>query len=219
MIQNGVSFGGVHSFNDLDLILGEVSVSPASPKEVFVSIPGADGSIDITEAFGEVKYNDRTAAFAFSMNPGNDLSEAAWEKKKTEVCNRLNGLRCEITIDKDPKYYWVGRCKVNELSTAKRLRRIVVTATVAPYKLKQDVTVNRFVLEKTPREYVLTNARKTVCPTFECTESAEIVIGDSTFNISTGTHKFLDIQLKEGKTPVTVSGVGTLEIKYQEGDL
>lgn len=219
MIEKGVSFGGVHSFWDLGLILSAVDVSPASPKEMFVDVPGADGSIDMTEAFGDVKYNDRTATFTFYMNPSNDLSEAAWERKKTEVCNRLNGLRCQITIDKDPDYYWTGRCNVNEHASEKRLRKIVVGARVAPYKLKQDVTVHSFNLNETPTEYTLLNSRKTACPVFECSGSAVVVIGASTFNISEGTHKILDIQLREGETTVIISGTGTLKINYQEGDL
>lgn len=219
MIQSGVSFGGVHSFWDLDLILAAVSVSPASPKEAYVDIPGADGTIDMTEALGEVKFKDRIATFTFYMNPGSDLSDAAWEEKKTAVCNRVNGVRCRITIDKDPDFYWTGRCKVNELSSSKKLRKIVVGASVAPYKLKQDVTVYSVNLSSSPSEVKLWNGRKTVSPSFECTGAAVLTIGDATFNISEGTHKILDIQLHEGETTVTVTGTGKLDIKYQEGDL
>lgn len=219
MIQHGVSFGDVHSFYDLDLILAAVNISPASPKEAYIDIPGADGSLDMTEALGEVKYKDRTATFTFFMNPGSDLSEAAWEEKKMAVCNRLNGIRCNITLDKDPDYFWQGRCRVNEHTSAKKLRKFVVAASVAPYKLKKDETVYSVSLSESPSELKLTNGRKTVCPVFECTGAAVLVIGDDTFNISEGTHKVLDIQLHEGTTTVTVSGTGTLNIKYQEGEL
>lgn len=141
MIEKGISFGGLHSFWDLDLILAEAIIPPASPKESFVDIPGADGSVDMTEALGEVKYADRTGAkFTFYMNPAGDLSEEAWEEKKTKVSNLLNGLRCNITLDKDPDYYWQGRCRVDEHASNKKLRKIVVGARLAPYKLKNDLT-------------------------------------------------------------------------------
>lgn len=141
MIETGVSFGGLHSFYDLDLILADVSIPPASPKTNYVEIPGADGSVDLTEAHGEVKYSDRTGAkFTFYMNPAGDLSEDAWEEKKKQISNLLNGLRCNITVDKDPGYYWQGRCTVNDHSSNKKLRKFVVGARLAPYKLKTDVT-------------------------------------------------------------------------------
>lgn len=141
MIETGISFGNIHSFRDLDLILSDVVIPPASPKQTFVDIPGADGSVDLTEAHGEVKYSDRTGAkFTFYMNPAGDLSEDAWEAKKTEISNLLNGQRCDITLDKDPGYYWQGRCTVSDHASSKKLRKFVVGARLAPYKLKQDVT-------------------------------------------------------------------------------
>lgn len=141
MIETGIAFGNIHSFRDLDLILSEAVIPPATPKTSYVDIPGADGSVDMTEAHGEVKYSDRTGAkFTFYMNPAGDLSEEAWEAKKMEISNRLNGLRCNITLDKDPDYYWQGRCTVSDHSHNKKLRKFVVGARLAPYKLKQDVT-------------------------------------------------------------------------------
>lgn len=141
MIETGISFGNIHSFRDLDLILSSVEIPPASPKETYVDIPGANGSVDMTEALGEVKYSDRTGAkFTFYMNPDGDLSESAWEAKKKEISNRLNGLRCNITLDKDPSYYWQGRCKVNDHTSDRKKRKFVVGARLAPYKLKTDMT-------------------------------------------------------------------------------
>ncbi len=121
MIEKGVYFGNIHTFFDLDLILSKVIVSPAVPKTVYIDIPGADGSLDLTEANGEVKYSDRDIKFTLTMNPASDLSESAWEAKKTEVSNALNGKACRITLDKDPGYYWEGRCKVDELEASELL--------------------------------------------------------------------------------------------------
>ena len=220
MISKGISFGELHSFWDLDLILASVEIPPASPKEDYIEIPGADGSLDMTEAHGEVKYADRTGVkFTFSMNPSGDLSEDAWEEKKKEVGNRLNGWRGKITLDKDPEYFWEGRCKLDALSSSKRLRQIVVGARLAPYKLKTDVTSISVALTGNPFVIALTNSRKAVCPTITCTGDATLTVNGSDFVLSPGTHKVLDIQLHEGETPVTVSGTGTITFEYQEGDL
>lgn len=370
MIQTGISFGELHSFRDLDLILWDVEIPPASPKETFVDIPGADGSVDMTEALGEVKFSDRTGAkFTFYMNPAGDLSDSAWEAKKKEISNLLNGWRGNITLDKDPAYYWQGRCNVSDHSSSKKKRKFVVGARLAPYKLKTDVTreivylcgknllnaakytnvydhsdavyyengtvyvkytnynslmlffdpvpVNpmnkyafrydvaggdrivisffdkdgnnisehgsstgiynelysgRYAAAKNglqitmlpdvasiqiglcamntvgegnfneysniqleigeavtefepytpntePQEITLTNARKTVCPVIECTGETKLEFSGSEINLSEGAHKVLALQLKEGETPVTVSGTGAVTFAYQEGDL
>ena len=69
------------------------------------------------------------------------------------------------------------------------------------------------------KDIILTNGRRTVCPTIFCTGAAAIDAVGAEFNIGEGTHKILDLQLKEGETPVTVSGTGAITFVYQEGDL
>ena len=207
MIETGVSFGELHSFWDLDLILASAEIPPASPKENFVDIPGADGSVDMTEAFGEVKYSDRTGAkFTFYMNPAGDLSEAAWEEKKTQISNRLNGLRCHITLDKDPDYYWQGRCTVNDHASSKKLRKFVVGARLAPYKLKSDVTR---VFVPFCEKNLFNNAVLPEVYGFGCALSQTATGVRATRTSGTGTFKvirWLPIKMLLGKT-ITISAV------------
>ena len=221
MINKGVSFGNVHSYNDLDLILSACEIPPAEPKVNYIDLPGGDGSLDLTEAFGEVKYNDREGCqFTFSMNPAGGLTDADFEAKKTEASNALNGKQCKITLDKDTDYYYIGRCTVSEYLSDKRLRQIVVTARVKPWKYKQDETVVRQTLSTTERTITLTNARKTVIPSITCTnDDTKVTFGTFQTTLSAGTHRILDIQLAEGANAVNISGSGTITFTYQEADL
>lgn len=134
--MKGIMFDDVHSFYDLNLVLSAVNIPPATVKTNFVNNPGGDGSWDLTEAHGKVLYNDRNCTFTLSVLPEDDF-----EEKKTEVSNLLNGRRCKIALDKDPGYYWIGRVSVNSYETSKKLRKIVLGAVVAPYKLKSNKTV------------------------------------------------------------------------------
>lgn len=134
-MMKGIWFDDVHSHTDLNLVLSEINIPPAIPKTTFVDIPGGDGSVDLSEALGEVKFKDRGCSFTFTAFPDDDF-----EVKKRQVSNLLNGKRCKIIVDKDPDYYWIGRCSVDEYASDKRVHQIVVVATVAPYKLKRNVT-------------------------------------------------------------------------------
>lgn len=222
MIGKGVKFGNIHSYHDLNLILSAVSIPPAIPKTTFVDVPGADGTLDLTEALGEVKYNDRDSAqFVFTMNPADDLSDYAFECKKTEVSNALNGIYFErIILDKDADYYYTGRCTVNEYLSDKRIRQIVVTARLKPYKHKVIETVVTEALSTSEKTIVLRNSRKSVIPEITCSADDTTVVFDGaevTFNA--GTHKSLNIQLKEGVNVLQIKGSGTIEFRYREGDL
>lgn len=217
MIETGISFGSTHSYFDLNLILSAVDIPPAQPKTTFIDVPGADGSVDLTEAHGEVKYSDRECSFTFTMLP---TDSSTWEEKKTEVSNLLNGRVFNITLDKDDEYYYSGRCQVKGYEVDKKIRQIVVSAKVKPYKFKQNVTVMKVALASTPKSVILMNGRKRVSPSIQCTnDDTVIVFGDATFNLSAGTHKVLDIQLVEGNNTLTVSGTGSVTFTYQEGDL
>ena len=213
-MANGIRFGDLHSYEDMNLILSKVDLPPASVKTVYVDNPGGDGSWDLTEATGRVNYKDRTAKFTFSVLPQDDF-----EAKKTEISNLLNGRRFKITLDKDPDYYWDGRCTVSGYSANKKMRQIVVSATVAPYKLKQSQTKAAWTLSTTEKTYALNNGRKPVCPTITCTGQAKLIVDGKEFVFGAGTHKNLDFILEEGRTLVKASGSGNVSIVYQEGDL
>lgn len=217
MIAKGILFDDIHSYDDFNLILSVEEIKPAKPKETYVDIPGGDGSIDLTEAHGDVKYNDRDCKFTFTMLPTDTMT---WEEKKTQVSNYLNGKVRKITLDKDSDYYYRGRCTVDSYLSDKKIRQIVVTAKVHPYKYKQDVTTASFEITSTERTVYITNSRKPVCPTITCTNDNTVVIFDgNTHNLSAGTHKVLEIQFVEGNNMVKLSGTGTVTFRFQEADL
>ena len=217
MIETGVLFGDIHSFFDLNLILSPFTPAPATPKTVYVDVAGADEPVDLTEAHGKVFYNPRDFSFTFTINPTDEMT---FDEKVTQVSNALNGKRCKITLDRDPEYYWHGRCVVNEYKQDRRIGQIVVGAKVNPYKLKQEQTVHSFSLTAEEQTVTLWNGRKSAVPVFECTnDNTVVVFGDIRETMSAGTHKFLDICFKEGSNVLKLSGTGTIKITYQEGEL
>lgn len=222
MIERGISFDGIHSYYDFDLILSKVEIPPAVPKEEYIDLAGGNGSLDLSEVHGEVKFKDREGCkFTFTMNPANDLSDSAFEKKKTEVSNALNGKKIErITLDKDSDFYYQGRCKVDQYLSDKRIRQIVVTARVKPYKLKQNKTVSIFALTSNEQTVNIRNSRKTVVPIITCSaNNTNVSFGSLSKTLSAGTHEILDFQLKHGDNIFKVSGSGTIKFEYQEGEL
>ena len=137
--MNGVYFNELHSYNDFNLIMAPFTPAPAMPKTNYMDIAGGNGSLDFTEAFGEVKFQDRDFKFTFTIDPTETMS---FDEKVTQVSNALNGKKCKITLDRDADYYWDGRLTVNEYLQNKSIGQIVISATVRPYKLKQQETIH-----------------------------------------------------------------------------
>ena len=214
--MNGVYFGNIHSFYDLNLILAPFTPAPAEPKVNFLEIPGRDGLLDLTEANGEVKFNSRDFVFIFSVASGDTLT---FDERLSAVSSALKGLRCRITLDRDPDYYWVGRCVLSEYDQDKNIGQIEVTATVDPYKLKQNVTEVTVTLSAEEQIVVLANGRMTVVPTIECTGPCTVTFGDAVYTLEAGTHKIPATRLVEGGNVLKLSGTGEITFTYQEGEL
>lgn len=208
--MKGILFDDIHSYFDLNLIVAPFQIPPALPKTNTVDIKGANGSIDLTAALGEVFYKNRSASFTFSVLPEDDF-----EEKKTEVANLLNGRQCKITLDKDPDYYYIGRCSVNGYKADKMLRQITVNADLQPYKLKQNVTV----VTVESGTHSLQNSRLAVVPTITTTAETILTFDGVEYELSAGTHKILEICLVQGFNQVTVETDGTVTFEYQEGAL
>jgi phage-related protein len=217
LIKTGIKFGEIHSFFDLNLILSAVKIPPAAPKTTYVEVPGADGSVDLTEAHGEVRYSDRQLEFTFTAHP---LDATDWEEKKTAVSNALNGREFNITLDKDDEFYYVGRCTVKDYNESKKIRKITVTAKVKPYKFSHMLTSETISLTSAPKTIWLHNSRKTLSPSIICSDdNTKIVQGNAEYTLNAGTHKILDIRLVEGENQLQVSGSGTVTFEYREAEL
>lgn len=217
-MARGTDFGGVHSSTDLHLIQQKVDVQPAEPKLNLIEIPGADGTKDLTEQpAGRVTFKDREIEWTFALYPGDN-----WDDKHSEVSSALNGKRCRITLDTDPNYYYVGRLIVSKYTVDRLLRQITVKAICHPYKLKQAETTVTANLTTTAKTLTFINGRKPVVPTITVTAETVIAWNGSTYTISAGTRKFLDVEFQEGNNRMdakVISGTGSITVVYQEGAL
>lgn len=214
--MKGVYFGEIHSYNNLNLILAPFTPTPATPQTNLLQIPGRNGLLDLTEANGEVKYNSREFQFTFTVAP-DDLT---FDERLSVVSNALNGRKCKITLERDPDFYWLGRCAVDKYEQDKSVGKIAVRATVDPYKLRQSVSVTTFALTAVEQTVILENDRMAAVPVIECTDDGAVVgFNGKTHRLNAGTSKILDIRFVEGSNSLTISGTGTITFTWQEGAL
>lgn len=212
-MSNGVIFGTKNSVTDWDLLMTSKQIGKPEAKTNYIEIPGKDGTLDLTESLGEIKYNDRTLSFEFDLfNPKN-----FWNTEK-EISNYLNGKKLKITLEQDSNYYYLGRCKVSS-SISKNVGHFTIECTCEPYKYKQNITTitNSVVTGGT---YNYSNDRKSVVPTLTLSAAMTLEFNGTSYSIGTGTNKVLGINFKEGiNTIKVISGTGTLTVSYQEGSL
>ncbi len=131
--MKGISFGDHHS-SDYGLILSSKEITSPEPKLETVDLPGADGLLDMTDYFGDVKYKNRKLKFTLSTSiRGMELLEIY-----SIVQNDLSGRHFDsIILDDDPNYRYTGRVTTIALSEGK-ISKLVIECDCGPYRTSID---------------------------------------------------------------------------------
>lgn len=231
---DAVSFDDIHSYRDLHLVLTSKKIEAPKPKTYYVELDGADGSLDFTDAFGDVKYDDREITMEFTSLSHTTDYLWLW----SEIQNKLHGKKFNITFDSDPDYYYVGRCDLDRWSLKKNIGSFSIVAQCEPYKYRWEQDVRVLPVSASSVTYIIANGRRQVMPTFSVsgdegvvltvglngeTESVTLGGDDGLTAGDDGTYSFTDtgLVLAEGNNLLTVSATSavTLTVTYRQGSL
>ena len=141
MNYKGVKFGDKHT-STYGIVLSDKTIDTPEPKTESVDIPGADGSIDMTELLGSVKYKNRKINLIFSIV---DKRNAALLETYSAILADLHGKHFEsIVLDDDPGYKYIGRVTGVTLSSSDSVPRISIEIDCEPYKQSVNLNVVAF---------------------------------------------------------------------------
>lgn len=212
--MKGITFGNYHSYNDFQLILASKTIGTPSPKTETIDIPGGDGVLDLTDFFGETKYNNRNLSFEFSsvVNPSEFMSLFS------TVQNALHGKKMKITLDDDPGWYYIGRISVSEWKADRNIGKLTIDCDCEPYKQSTyTTTVSKSVASNAT--IALDNDKMPTVPTI--TTTAEFLISFNGYNevYTAGTFVIPELELGSGTNQVYVEGYGSISFTYRKGRL
>ena len=214
--MNGITFGNKHTYDDWGLVLTNKTLGLPTPKTSSVDIEGADGVIDTSEVLcGEIKFNNRTLEFEFTMTTDYD----DYHELITDITNYLHGRKLKIILDEDDKYYYVGRCQINEWSSDKRIGKIVIKCDCEPYKYMSDKCISTANINGTTHVKVF-GRRMTVNPIIEVTSDMTITVdGEDRILKANRKNEIPDLFIKEGVNILEFKGNGIAKITYVGGEL
>ncbi len=212
--MKGIRFGDVHSWDDLKLILSKKEMGAPAVKSKKLDIEGADSALDLTDFFGEPKYEDVTHRFEFSTI----VPHSEFMTLHSTIKNAIHGKKKRIILDDDPLFYWMGRCYVSGFTNEKNIGQVQIECDCEPYKYRIVKTVVTQAVNGT-QAITLTNGRKRAVPTITTTAAMTIAYGGGTWTNSAGTYTIPELELTQGANVVTVTGTGTITFTWQEGEL
>lgn len=131
-----VTFGDKNTWDDWHLIpSSRPLVKPPNKKKNIVDIPGADGSLDLSDVVsGGPVYENRTGSIEFIVENG----FRKWSELYSEIMNYLHGKKMKMVFEDDPEYYYDGTYYVSDWNSGPQYSTITIEYDVKPYKYKID---------------------------------------------------------------------------------
>lgn len=213
--MKGITFGEYHSYDDFKLLLleGKEIGSPAV-KENKIDVPGADSALDLTDFFGEPKYEDVRHKFPFAAI----VPHSEFPSLFSTIKNAIHGKKLRVILDDDPAFYYVGRIHVSGFTSEKNVGMVTVECDCEPYKYKLQPTIVMVTVNGS-KTVTLTNSRKRAVPEVTSTAAMTLAFGSSTWTLGAGTFTLPELELVEGANAITLTGTGTVTFVWQEGAL
>lgn len=227
-----VTIGEKKTYDDWGLKLSRMTISLPEPKTDEVDVPGADGIMDLTEAMGSVKYENRDIELEF---------DALWEPEKwhamtSEIANYLHGKQMKVILDTDPGYYYIGRLALVSEKSNYLVSKVTISGNMDPYKYEHLSSVERWKWDSFSfrdgiirnygdmevdgsRQLKIPGRRKEVIPTIIASTAMEVEFKGVRYPVPKGESKIYSIVITEGDNILTFYGHGTVSVVYRGGIL
>ena len=213
--MSDIRFGTKWAHADYGLIVAPYAIPMPEPQMNFVEIPGRDGALDLSEAFGTVRYTDRIIPLTLYARAPFDTSISAFAAD-------VHGRRMYVIFDRDPTFYYDARMTIEDVERHAGYCELSLECRTKPYKLEHFETAIT-VLPTGSATVTLTNTRMPVVPTI--TTSAGMALTFSieeavyTINLAAGAHVVPSLVLMEGETEIGITGTGSITFTYRKGAL
>lgn len=234
----GVKIGDCHTLDDWGLLLLSVDIPYPEPKTRTVELLGGDGNIDLTDALGGVKFNNRTVGFEFVLI---DKSPLVWLETTSIIRNYCHGKKMKVIMDTDPSHYWEGRIFVTSTKEDQIHSVVKIEADAFPYKYdvlsSEDPwlwdpfsflsgvirTIGVLDITAQNNKVKIPSGTMPTVPVFnvsDMTQEMKVSYDSRLFSLRQGINRFPQIVVGgEKEVELIFSGSGKVQISYRGGSL
>lgn len=233
-MYHSITYGDKNTWDDWHLIPASRPLfNPPSVKTNYVDIPGANGSIDLTESLtGHPVFSNRTGSHNFIVMNG----YWDWTTAYSTIMEYLHGKRMRAVLEDDPAFYYEGRFSVSAWNSGKSYSTISINYDVSPFKKSIISTKDEWLWDTFNfetgiiqsfidvevvgfQDIVLIGSIDYESPTIIASSEMTLQFDGKTYNILSGEHKYFDVVLKPGENVLKFIGNGTVTIDYRRGGL
>ena len=233
--------GGTATYNsaeDWDLVLRSFDIEDANARRFAVTVPGRDGTLDLSDALGGVYYENRKIVLEFACV--NYIPER-FHLLAATMRNALDGHMVRLVFSDDQAFFWRGGAQVDAEWGGLNYSAITVTIDAEPHKYNAISSYEPWLWDTfnfvtgtvtQTADVVLNDSTETVTlpidpargkPTLWLnTGSARVrVSGEQTWHVlKAGANLFPEIRMSaSSETLVVLNGTGSVGVEYRVGSL
>lgn len=219
--------------SDIGLKMTALKIPQPKAKTNYVNVPGASGSIDLSEVYGSVVYENRDGlTFTFVLR--NDFD--SWAAAVQSLAAKIHGKKCKVIVDNDRNYYYVCRLAIDYEKSRKAVGTITISGSAEPFKYDIFASDERwewdpFDFERgvirelidmqitaTVNTVTIPGATNYRTPVFVVTKSNNLKFthNNRTYDLSKpGTYRFPAVRVGDESLTLTFTGTGTLTVKFR----
>ena len=185
-----------------NMIMTDYVDTPPAPKTMQVTIPGADGALDLSEWFAHRPlFGKRTIEFTCYPNAALDWIEI--EQSLTKLRNFLHGRAYDFKLSWDEGYTYHGRFEVDTQKMFMQGVALKVKVICEPYKSKGIV---EYLLNgELGKSYVVDGPAHDALAVITTQANAIVNINGTSFFLSPGVWSSDAARLHNGKNTITVN--------------
>ena len=207
-----------NTWYDWRLTLTAKEVTPPEPKTNYISLDGAHGSLDLTEALtGEIPFDDRTVSASFWTSEGTFAERV--ELLRT-ISTALHGRRVQIIEPDDPEHFFLGRIVLKSVEQSQVHLAFDMEATCEPWRYALEETTRAVAVSGSSAGVVLYNGGvKVLSPDVTVTGTVTLTFDGASATLEEGSYRVTGLRLQPGNNLVTVSGSGSAAFTFREAML
>ncbi|MEY8717725.1 hypothetical protein [Ligilactobacillus murinus] len=233
MDVKSITFDGVNSWDDLQLLLSNAEIGYPKKNKSRIQIPNSNIYYDYADLFGDF-YEERTLEFEFIIARPNAMTIAELEYKKSQIANWLEpGIRHRLSYSEIPFYYFLAEAQGDyDYTEENGYALLKVKFVCLPYKIHevdesddiwdtfefendiaQDLT---FEVSGTREAKIYNAGTAKVSPKLIVTGNVTVELNGLSESLGAGTHEQTKIVLSRGWNKAKLAGSGTIRFSFSK---
>ncbi|NWO06698.1 MAG: phage tail protein [Alteromonadaceae bacterium] len=235
MKYKGITFNGLHSYEDLGLTIKEKEIGNPEKEKALVEVPFSNLEYDFSELYGDQNMSSRALSYTFNVYNAKYFTKEQMVRLKTRAVNHFMNVNKMVELYDDDYPNWHFLAEVREAPDfSEDNARGELTIEFEAYKYMIDnepegtdiwdrfdfdfdmAQVTELKVDETQELVILSNSAGAVNPSIRCDSNMTIEHEGTLYTFKAGTTKELEFRLTKEFNELRISGNGKLEFIWHK---